>query len=251
VGGGQASNLFTLIAGGDVGLSILCTISTTLLGVVATPFLVSKFLLGSAIGGATATGYYTVVKSISSLILLPIIAGSLTTRLFPNTIEKIAAFLPPLGVLSTLVLVAGGSSTTFVAAKATTMTGVGGAAGVLSAILIPSILLSLMGAVAAWCVTSIPLLHLDERTKKTLVMETLSKSPTLAYVLAIKHFNTGTAGAASTAANANAASMIPAAAMVTLAVIGALVASVWATISNRNNSSSSSSSSTISTSTTE
>jgi len=246
VGGGQASNLFTLIAGGDVGLSIICTISTTLLGVVATPLLVSK-LLGSGVttaiggvGGAAATGYYTVVKSISSLILLPIIAGSITARIFPKTIQKVSAFLPPLGVLSTLVLVAGGSSTTFVTvAKSTTFSSITGGGAVVSAILMPSILLSIMGALAAWCVTSIPIFHVDERTRKTIVMETLSKSPTLAYVLAIKHFDTGTA----------AASIIPAAAMVTLAVIGALLASIWATISNT--STSTSSSTMTSTSTTE
>jgi BASS family bile acid:Na+ symporter len=50
-----------------------------------------------------------------------------------------------------------------------------------------------------------------------LVVETLSKSPTLAYVLALKHFG-------------RSAASIPAAGMVSLAVIGALVASLWSII---------------------
>jgi BASS family bile acid:Na+ symporter len=53
--------------------------------------------------------------------------------------------------------------------------------------------------------------------RRTLVVETLSKSPTLAYVLALKHFKRSVAS-------------IPAAGMVSLAVIGALVASLWSII---------------------
>ena len=62
---------------------------------------------------------------------------------------------------------------------------------------------------------------MKERTKRTLVVETLSKSPTLAYILALKHFDLSVA-------------LIPGAAMVTLAVVGALVASAWSMISKRN-----------------
>lgn len=202
VGGGQASNLFTLIAGGDVALSIICTISTTLLGVIATPLLVHQLL-----GYTVDVNGYGVIKTIASLILLPILSGSFISTIFPKAIKKISPFLPALGIFSTLVLVAGGSSNTFV----TTSTSLG------LSLLVPSCLLSVLGAIIAWCVTSA--LKMDEQTKKTLVVETLSKSPTLAYVLAMKHFDLSAAS-------------IPAAAMVTLAVIGALVASIWATISS-------------------
>ena len=53
-----------------------------------------------------------------------------------------------------------------------------------------------------------------ETTKRALVIETLSKSPTLAYVLACQHFG-------------QASGTVPAAATVTLAILGALVASLW------------------------
>jgi len=208
VGGGQASNLFTLIAGGDVALSIICTISTTLLGVIATPLLIHQLL-----GYTVDVNGYGVIKTITSLILLPILSGSFISTIFPKAIKKISPFLPALGIFSTLVLVAGGSSNTFVTASTLA---VGGSSLGLS-LLVPSCLLSVLGAIIAWCVTSA--LKMDEQTKKTLVVETLSKSPTLAYVLAMKHFDLSAAS-------------IPAAAMVTLAVIGALVASIWATISS-------------------
>jgi BASS family bile acid:Na+ symporter len=208
VGGGQASNLFTLIAGGDVALSIICTISTTLLGVIATPLLVHQLL-----GYTVDVNGYGVIKTIASLILLPILSGSFISTIFPKAIKKISPFLPALGIFSTLVLVAGGSSNTLITAS--TLAVRGSSLGL--SLLVPSCLLSVLGAIIAWCVTSA--LKMDEQTKKTLVVETLSKSPTLAYVLAMKHFDLSAAS-------------IPAAAMVTLAIIGALVASIWATISS-------------------
>lgn len=55
---------------------------------------------------------------------------------------------------------------------------------------------------------------LAERGMRTLTMETMVKSPTLAYVLALRHFGPGVAAA-------------PAASMVWLAAVGALTATVW------------------------
>ncbi len=55
------------------------------------------------------------------------------------------------------------------------------------------------------------------RNRRTLVVETLSKSPTLAYVLAKRHFGDNAAA-------------IPAAGMVSLAIVGAAVATVWTAV---------------------
>ena len=90
VGGGQASNLFTLIAGGDVALSIICTISTTLLGVIATPLLVHQLL-----GYTVDVNGYGVIKTIASLILLPILSGSFISTIFPKAIKKYHLFFQP------------------------------------------------------------------------------------------------------------------------------------------------------------
>ena len=59
--------------------------------------------------------------------------------------------------------------------------------------------------------------RMEEMSRRTLVVETLSKSPTLAYVLAQTHFG-------------HAAASIPAAGMVSLAVVGAVVASLWSIV---------------------
>ena len=61
-------------------------------------------------------------------------------------------------------------------------------------------------------------MQMEERTKRTLVVETLSKSPTLAYLLSLRHFGPQ-------------AALVPGGAMVTLAVLGALVASIWSRVS--------------------
>uniref|UniRef100_A0A7S4AWR1 Uncharacterized protein n=1 Tax=Pseudo-nitzschia australis TaxID=44445 RepID=A0A7S4AWR1_9STRA len=211
VGGGQASNLFTLIARGDVALSVICTTSTTLLGVFSTPLLV-KYLLSCSID-VDGRG---ILESITTLVLIPVFTGSSLAKIFPNVIKKVSPFLPTLGVLSTLVLVAGGSSNSVV----TTSTLAAAAGNNYShwlSLLVPSILLSCLGGAIALCVTK--RLGLNEQTKRTLVIETLSKSPTLAYVLALKHFPLSV-------------SPIPSGAMVSLAVVGALIASLWSTIGN-------------------
>ena len=69
----------------------------------------------------------------------------------------------------------------------------------------------------------------DDNNKKTLVIETISKSPTLAYLLAVQHFDT-TSGRPTTTMPS---STLPGAAMVTLAVLGACVASVWSLLTPR------------------
>lgn len=217
VSGGQASNLFTLIAGGDVALSVICTISTTLLGVLFTPVLV-KNLLGCSIH-VDGRG---ILESIVSMVFAPLLGGWGLAQCFPKTITRVQPFLPTLGVLSTLVLVAGGSANTAVQASTLTLSS---CKALLPngwqwamAVVLPSILLSCLGGALAWCVTK--KLGLQEETQCALVIETLSKSPTLAYVLAKKHFDV-------------MAAQIPGAAMVTLAVVGALIASAWSTVGKK------------------
>jgi BASS family bile acid:Na+ symporter len=202
VSGGQASNLFTLIAGGDVALSVICTLSTTLLGVLATPLLIRCLLGCSVVDLVDGRG---VLESVASLVLVPLACGLGLGRLVPKVImEKASPFLPTFGVLATLVLVAGGASNSI------SSTTVGGCS--LASILLPSCLLSCLGGVVAWLVAKS--MGMEERSKRTLVMETFSKSPTLAYLIGRKHFGPSAAA-------------IPAAAMVTLAVLGALIASIW------------------------
>ena len=196
VGGGQASNLFALLAGGDVSLSVVCTLSTTVIGALATPVLV-----GGLLGESVAIDGVAVLKSTASLVLVPLFGGIAFGALFPRLTRRIpcAAF----GILATMVLVAGGAAN-----SASSLLGYKAWKSAAAC----SVLLPLAGGSLALLVAC--MFGMDEPSKRTLVIEVLSKSPTVAYVLALKHFNTATAS-------------VPSAGMISLAILGALVASIW------------------------
>lgn len=207
VSGGQASNLFALLAGGDVALSVVCTISTTLMGVLATPVLI-KTLLNSVV----AVDGISVLQSVASLVLMPLLCGLGFGSVFPKLVKLINPFCPIVGVLSTLILVAGSAAnSTF-------------SLGIDKVSIVGACLLPIIGGCVALILSYMKLPtsmrmkegfgNMTESSRRTLVVETLSKSPTLAYILARKHFG-------------ESAATIPAAGMISLAVVGAVVASLW------------------------
>ena len=200
VSGGQASNLFTLLAGGDVALSVVCTISTTFIGVLATPLLI-KHLLQTVV----EVNFISVFQSVASLVLLPLLTGLITRKFVPRFVKRIGPFCPLVGVLSTMVLVAGSAANSAFSL------------GMDKVSIVGSCLLPVLGCFIALLVSHLHKDFMDERSRRALVIETLSKSPTLAYVLARKHFDLS-------------AATIPSAGMISLAVVGAVVACVWSAV---------------------
>ena len=173
-------------------------VSTTLLGVCVTPAL-AKLLLG----GVVAVDAAAVLRSTASIVLLPLLAGVAAGRVCPAAAARVAPACPALGILATLLLVTGGAANSSAALC-------GGAAAWrlhAGALLLPG----LAGAVAL-CLSRVS--GVGERAARTVTIETMVKSPTLAYVLASKHFGPGVAAA-------------PAASMVWLAAVGAGVAIAW------------------------
>jgi BASS family bile acid:Na+ symporter len=114
-----------------------------------------------------------------------------------------------IGVLSTMILVAGSAANSAFSL------------GMDTASIIGSCLLPILGGGLALLLSYLRLPKdkeaMNETSRRTLVVETLSKSPTLAYVLARKHFG-------------QSAATVPAAGMISLAIIGAVVASVWSMV---------------------
>ena len=198
VSGGQASNLCALLAGGDLALSVVLTVSTTVLGVVATPALVQLLL-----GATVAVDAAAMLGSIARLVLLPLAAGLAAGQYLPALVARLQPSLPRLGVAALLGLVAGGS------ANAASLL-LGAAAWRAHA---ASILLPLVGGAVALAIAAVA--RLDGRAARTLSIETAIKSPTLAFVLAQTHFESAAVAA------------VPAASMVWLAAIGAAAASAW------------------------
>ncbi|KAH7543634.1 sodium/pyruvate cotransporter BASS2, chloroplastic [Ziziphus jujuba] len=97
--GGTASNVVTLIARGDVPLSIVMTVCTTLGAVLLTPFL-TKILAGTYVP-VDAAGL-----SISTLqvVVAPILLGSYLENAFPAAVKSVIPFAPLLAVLASSLL---------------------------------------------------------------------------------------------------------------------------------------------------
>merc|ERR1719181_1051851 len=87
VNGGQASNLCTLIAGGDVALSVLMTTSTTLGCIIMTP-LICKTVLGAVVP-IDAMG---IVISTFQVVLAPIFLGVGVNTVAPKFCAKASKF---------------------------------------------------------------------------------------------------------------------------------------------------------------
>lgn len=131
INGGQASNLCTYIARGNVALSVLMTTATTIGAIFMTPLL-CKGLLGAVVpvdaaGIAKSTIevrtlsclliYQWLVVAIilmfiphnhrfTQVVLAPIAVGMSLNKFFPNFVKKILPFAPVVGVVSTCLLVA-------------------------------------------------------------------------------------------------------------------------------------------------
>jgi BASS family bile acid:Na+ symporter len=101
INGGQASNLCTYIAKGNVALSVLMTTATTVGAIFMTP-LICKFLLGAVVP-VDAAG---IAVSTIQVVLGPIAVGMAANKFFPNFVKKILPFAPVVGVVSTCLLVA-------------------------------------------------------------------------------------------------------------------------------------------------
>lgn len=95
--GGTASNVMTYLAGGDVALSVSLTLTSTLLGVVLTPLLISFYA-----GASVEVDSLGMVISIGQIVVLPIIAGLLSNRYLPQVSRNLFNHLP--NITSALIL---------------------------------------------------------------------------------------------------------------------------------------------------
>ncbi|GMN26776.1 hypothetical protein TIFTF001_001425 [Ficus carica] len=97
--GGTASNVVTLIAQGDVPLSIVMTVCTTLGAVLLTPLL-TKILAGTYIP------IDAVKLSLSTLqvVVAPILLGSYLQSAFPGAVKLVTPFAPLFAVLASSLL---------------------------------------------------------------------------------------------------------------------------------------------------
>lgn len=98
--GGTASNVITYLAKGDLAVSVGMTGVSTLLAPVLTPLLV--LLLA---GKTVDVDVVAMFLSILWVVILPIVAGLIVKRLWPQQTERATAYLPALSSLAIAAIV--------------------------------------------------------------------------------------------------------------------------------------------------
>ncbi|KAG6437515.1 hypothetical protein SASPL_102433 [Salvia splendens] len=97
--GGTASNVVTLIARGDVPLSIVMTVCTTLGAVILTPLL-TKILAGTFVPVNAAS----LSMSTLQVVVAPILLGSYLQSKFPEVVNFLTPFSPLVAVIASSLL---------------------------------------------------------------------------------------------------------------------------------------------------
>jgi len=197
INGGQASNLCTLIAGGDVALSVLMTTSTTLGCIFMTPT-ICKLVLGAVVP-VDAMG---IVISTIQVVLAPIFLGVGLNTVAPKLCKAVSPFTPVIGVIATVLLV--GAS---VAKCAAPILGAG------LPLQLACLALHLFGGILGFGATR--LCGYDERTCRTVAIETAMKSSAFGFLLASLHFG---------AFNVRVPSAVS---VVWMAIVGSVLAVYW------------------------
>jgi len=197
INGGQASNLCTYIARGNVALSVLMTTATTLGAIFMTP-LICKFLLGAVVP-VDAVG---IAFSTIQVVLAPIAIGMGTNHFFPNFVKKILPITPVIGVLSTCMLVASA-----VAQVTEPILNAG------LQLQLPVFFLHLIGGIVGYGLPK--LTGFSEVKSRTMAIETSMKSSAFGFLLAKLHFG-------------QYAARVPSAvSVVWMALTGSLLAVIW------------------------
>lgn len=197
INGGQASNLCTYIARGDVALSVLMTTVTTIAGIFATPLL-CKSILGAVVP-VDAVG---IAISCLQVVLAPIVVGMGLNRYFPAAVKVLLPATPVVGVVSTCLLVA---SAVAQVSEPILAAGWG--------LQLPVMLLHLVGGLAGYWIPK--KMNFTETQCRTMAIETAMKSSAFGFLLAKLHFK-------------QFATRVPSAvSVVWMALVGAILAVVW------------------------
>lgn len=170
VNGGSASNLFTLLAGGDIALSVIMTLSTTLGAVVCTPLATKVF-----VGTVMPVNALAILKSAVAIVLVPIGLGIGCRAALPRTAAKLEPSIPSLGLCMAIPLVGA-----IVAGSAQDILGSGASLHVAA--------ISFHAALCAvgYCLASVT--GSSERERRTVTIEIAMKNQVFACMLAAAHF---------------------------------------------------------------
>ena len=175
VAGGTASNVITLLARGNVALSVSMTAISTLVSVIMTPLLMT-WLVGSTV----AVPALAMIGSLFKIILFPVGLGVLCNVVIEGPVAKIRPVLPAFSVIAVAIIIA-----TVVALNADRFTTV--ALWIFAATLVHN--LSGM-ALGYWVAV---MLGFNRVVCRTIAIEVGMQNSGLAATLALKFFGAATA----------------------------------------------------------
>ncbi|CAN6335678.1 unnamed protein product [Urochloa humidicola] len=183
--GGTASNVVTLVAKGDVPLSIVMTVCSTLGSVFLTPLL-TKILAGAYIP------VDAVKLSLSTLqvVVAPILLGSSIQTAFPSVAQFVTPFAPLMAVLASSLLACSVFSENFVRLRSTVVdASLNGDffSGDIGAVMLSVFLLHFAGFFVGYVVAAIG--GLKEKQRRAISIEVGMQNSSLGVVLATAHFS--------------------------------------------------------------
>jgi BASS family bile acid:Na+ symporter len=168
--GGTASNVITYLAKGNLALSVTLTSCSTLLAVVATPYLTLLYA-----GQAVSVDVLAMLLSVLKMVLLPVLAGLLINTFFAEKMSKVKDAFPLISVAAIVFIIA-----IVVALNHERL----GQVGML--VLLAVILHNLLGLMSGYIVPR--LLGYDKKTARTLSIEVGMQNSGLAVALAGQYF---------------------------------------------------------------
>ncbi|CAL4904011.1 unnamed protein product [Urochloa decumbens] len=184
--GGTASNVVTLVAKGDVPLSVVMTVCSTLGAVFLTPLL-TKILAGAYIP------VDAVKLSLSTLqvVVAPILLGSSIQTAFPSVVQFVTPFAPLMAVLASSLLACSVFSENFVRLRSTIAdaSSVNGDffSGDIGAVMLSVFLLHFAGFFVGYAAAAIG--GLKEKQRRAISIEVGMQNSSLGVVLATAHFS--------------------------------------------------------------
>ena len=173
--GGTASNVITYLAKGDVALSISMTMISSLAGVIATPLLCSFYL-----SETVAVDTLGMFLSISQIVLIPVVLGSLINLHAHSAVLRVESLLPSVSIVIVLLIIA-----IIVALNSEQLLEI----GLLT--LVAVILHNLLGLTGGFCISR--LFGFNLRQSHTIAIEVGMQNSGLGVALALQFFSSAAA----------------------------------------------------------
>jgi len=170
VSGGTASNVITYLAKGDVALSITMTTTSTLLSVVATPFLTLLY-----VGQKVPVPAQSMLMSILEMVIVPVVLGVVANYFLSRRIARIEPYLATFSMIAIVSIIA-----IVVALNRQNIATVG------MMTILAIMLHNLCGLAGGYWITK--WLGYDRRICKTVAIEVGMQNSGLAVALAMKYF---------------------------------------------------------------